>query len=268
MIGGRTTNGRKGEGLMKKLSRSLFGMMVIAAVTLILSTTAWAARSSKTKDYSIQLSSDEVSFDDEVGVAVMVVLDVSGSMGDPPKSGDRSRPKIVQAAEAVDVLLKKIETYRTANPKAPIDVGLLIFSSGVGVLDEIGPFSYDRLKSSLSEVRYGGGTAIGMALDASVRNLLKSPYLTKIAVLVTDGESNTGPNPKDVVDAIIKNRNSIGLQTDLIQLFFVAFDIDKGLYSYVDGIGDVVPAADGPGLQRVLGNFFESKIKLELETKR
>ena len=123
--------------------------------------------------------------------SVILTLDVSGSM-----AASDVQPSRLQAAE---------RAARTLIDQLPgqARVGLVTFSSAPGI---VLPLTRDHgaVEDALGDLQAGGGTAIGDALDASVKQLestsdsagskTKTPAMI---VLLTDGTSNLGMPPLD-----------------------------------------------------------------------
>jgi Ca-activated chloride channel family protein len=123
--------------------------------------------------------------------SVILALDVSGSM-----AADDVQPSRLQAAE---------RAARTLIDQLPgqARVGLVTFSSAPGI---VLPLTRDHgsVEDALGDLQAGGGTAIGDALDASVKQLQATaePAGSKtrtpaMIVLLTDGTSNLGMPPVD-----------------------------------------------------------------------
>ncbi len=119
----------------------------------------------------------------EEGIDIVAALDVSTSMGNIT---ERFGPTRLEAARAVlEEFFGTLEGDR---------VGMVIFQSRALVLSPL----TDDLDAMASRVRVAGpgliedGTAIGLGLAESVGILRESPARSRIVVLLTDGQNNTG----------------------------------------------------------------------------
>ncbi|MEM2057337.1 MAG: VWA domain-containing protein [Thermoproteota archaeon] len=122
---------------------------------------------------------------------VVLTLDTSGSMGDTFMPGTT---KIDILKEAAKHLINLFKTTR-----GNIRVGIVTFSSTANLRSDL-TNDYDKLLSVISGLRHGGSTAMGDALSISLRTLLRqSEESYKAIILLTDGKSNTGSNPRDVL---------------------------------------------------------------------
>ncbi|MFI5333208.1 MAG: VWA domain-containing protein [Candidatus Babeliales bacterium] len=115
------------------------------------------------------------------GIDIIVVLDVSGSMGMPHHAGDeRSR---------IDVA--KEEAIRFIDKRTNDAIGLVIFGS-----DAVSrcPLTADKvlLKSMIHDIEIGvinpEGTVVATSIIAAANRLKQSHAASKIMILLTDGE--------------------------------------------------------------------------------
>ena len=166
-----------------------------------------------TKGYVLQFGKDfkpGMNSVDDVGISVAIILDVSGSMGDPPRSGGRS-----QVPPGLEGLRDDHELPRRTHRRQKdlkVQVTLLKFSNGVDTvlpMTELNAEGIEKLKlcSSPENFRPDGGTAIGAALEAGAEALAQSGTIFNSLIIITDGENNNDPDPLGVMDAIYANRN-------------------------------------------------------------
>ena len=126
----------------------------------------------------------------ERSVAVMLVVDVSGSMREGPSGGtplDRTR------AAALD-LLAASPGYR---------VGLVTFAANA--LTRMPPTDDPAaLRAAFESIEagvQGGGSAVGTALGLAVERLAAEDAAARVAILVSDGIDNAGPvSPAGALD--------------------------------------------------------------------
>jgi Ca-activated chloride channel family protein len=120
------------------------------------------------------------------GVDIMLLLDVSGSM----QSLDFKLEGL--PASRVDVVKSVVRKFIVARPNDRI--GLTIFA---GLPYLVSPVTLDHgwLLGNLDRVRIGDiedGTAIGSALASGLNRLRNQTAKSKIIILMTDGQNNSG----------------------------------------------------------------------------
>jgi Ca-activated chloride channel homolog len=131
------------------------------------------------------------------GIDIVIALDLSTSMEavmddttvDPSLGGVRAEPRPTRLDTAKEVLIDFIA--RRKNDR----IGIVVFGRAAYILS---PPTLDRTvlsnmvrKMELNLVN-GNGTAIGDAVGTSVARLRRSTAKSRVIVLLTDGESNTG----------------------------------------------------------------------------
>ncbi len=126
--------------------------------------------------------------EEQKGLDILLTLDISGSM-----AAIDFKPKN-RLEEAKEVIASFIEKRRNDR------LGLVIFAATSTTKCPL-TIDYDILKFYLQETELGeleDGTAIGMALAASVNRIRHSPAKTRIVILLTDGVNNRGEiDPRD-----------------------------------------------------------------------
>lgn len=130
-------------------------------------------------------------------VALLLVIDHSGSMGTGPGSQlSMAKEAAILAAEKLDkgdrigVLIFDSETTWTL-PFTTVDEGL----------------ARQRIQDQIATIPSGGGTEILGALKVGLPELAKETVATKHAILLTDGRSFTG-RPADYLDTVEEARRS------------------------------------------------------------
>jgi Ca-activated chloride channel homolog len=116
------------------------------------------------------------------GIDVVLVLDTSGSMSERGLAGSS---KIDAVKRVVNDFLGSLRNDR---------VGIVIFSGEAVVL---GPPTLDyaasqKLVAPIDTGTLAGGTAIGTGLATGINVLRDSPAKSKVVILLTDGENNSG----------------------------------------------------------------------------
>jgi Ca-activated chloride channel family protein len=116
------------------------------------------------------------------GVDIVVVLDMSRSMAAEDMPGPR-----LEAAKAtiLDFLQRRVSDR----------VGIVVFGREAYTLCPL-TLDYSVLQTMVSQLQLGQvdgqGTAIGNALGTAINRLRRSTARSKVVILVTDGDSNTG----------------------------------------------------------------------------
>jgi len=131
---------------------------------------------------------------------VMLVVDISGSMGDDDGTG---RTKIDGAKLALLNFLQEVE------PGTPI--GLRTFPDASGSCDAgtvrspLAPRDPASMSAVIRSLTPYGDTPTADALRAAAADLMTAGYTHGTIVLVSDGESTCSPNPCDVARQIAKS---------------------------------------------------------------
>jgi hypothetical protein len=207
---------------------------------------------------------------EEDGVAVAIVYDSSGSMGERvADSTGKSAPKYVIAERALAAVIKRLQVFAlspsTAGEPRRMKVGLYCFSrDGARELVKFGPFDpkqADVFTRNLPSPN--GGTPLGNALATASQVVLKSGLSRKHVLVITDGMNTAGPDPAKVLPGL--KDQAVKQQTGL-SVHFVAFDVDAKLFNPLKKLGaTVVGAADETQLNTQLSFILEKKILLEEE---
>lgn len=195
------------------------------------------------------------------GIDIVLSLDGSGSMnasGFSAKDERASRFEIVQKI-ASDFVMKRLED----------NVGVVLFGDFAFIAS---PVTYEKgiiseMIGYLSHGMAGQNTAIGEGIAMSVRALRDSRAKSKVIVLLTDGEHNSGSiSPKEAVVMVQKNH---------IKLYTIGIgkkgEFDSALLSQLarDGGGKFFTASDEKELQGVydeIDTMERSSIKSEKHT--
>ncbi len=121
------------------------------------------------------------------GIDIVLTLDLSGSMVALDLA---TRENMVTRLDAAKHVVQNFIDER------PYDrIGLVAFASEAFVVSPL-TLNHDWLKKNVQRLELGdiemGGTAIGTALGASINRLRNHEALSRIVVLLTDGENNAG----------------------------------------------------------------------------
>lgn len=200
------------ESLLPKLKPLLFVLRILALATII---TALARP--QTKDVSTKTKTTN-------GIDILMAIDVSSSM-----LAQDLKPNRLSALKKVAADFIK---------KRPNDrIGLVVYA---GESYTKTPITSDKgiVLNSLKEVTYGtleDGTAIGMGLATSVNRLKESKAISKIIILLTDGENNAGfIEPQTAAELAVEygiKTYTIGLGTNGNALSPIAYNSD-GTFRY------------------------------------
>jgi len=143
------------------------------------------------------------------GIAIMMVLDTSGSMAALDLSTEkRERTRL----EAVQDVFEQFVVGGDGLPGRPDDaIGVVSFAR---FADTACPLTLDHtnvtavaLGLEIVTARSEDGTAIGDALGLAVERLRKSPARSRIAVLLTDGVNNAGLESPNAAAELARTQN-------------------------------------------------------------
>jgi hypothetical protein len=204
------------------------------------------------------------------GVALGIVYDTSGSMGDAVVDGQGNRtPKYQIANRALTNIVARLEQFAATNPgRLPVQAGLYVFA-GTGATEAVpmGALPGAQLHRWLRDFRQPqGNTPLGRAVQAASQAVLKSPMSRKHVLVISDGMNNSGPDPASVLPQL--QQQAAGLGTALAP-HFIAFDVSASVFNLLKRQGiTVVEAGDETQLNRQLEFILEDKILLEKEEPR
>lgn len=165
------------------------------------------------------------------GARVMMVLDVSGSMGDPADPSDPAGPtKLDLAKEAV---IGGLDQFKDDDL-----VGLRIFTTGMGdgtatfqdltPVEPIGP-NRERLRRQVEALTPLDGTPLYQVTDESYTEMLAGydPALINAVILLTDGINDDGEQSDDAaqLDQLLTTvkDNSDGENAKPVRIFTIAY---------------------------------------------
>lgn len=191
------------------------------------------------------------------GVAVAILLDTSGSMGDPVPGGTRT--KDVAARQAIESMLNATGEFTRAHPDQKVRVALMHFAGNVSVDLAVTDYDPEQVQSALARIPSPEGrTAIGDALNEARKELYRSGCLSKHILVITDGENTTGVEPEEMAREIHRRSD------ERVKLHFVAFDTDPKKFRFLKDIGGtLLSAKDETQLDAALKEIYEDKILAE-----
>jgi Mg-chelatase subunit ChlD len=201
----------------------------------------------------------------QAGIAVAVLVDVSGSMREPVSSGvGQGRPKIEIARASVLRLLGQVDQFVREHPDKPVKVGVYEFSARTRQpscrrVVPMGPPDMGRVQAAVSQMRAEGDTPIGDALIFAKQELNATGMAGQHILVVTDGQNNRGYEPADVVDVISRLP-----EDQRASVYCIAFDIAAEQFRTVRDAGGLVLAAGNEGeLQQTMDYVLTGKILAE-----
>ncbi len=163
---------------------------------------------------------------------VIVVLDASGSMGDPMKNADGTGIQKMAAA-------KQALATAIAGLSDSTWVGVMVFS-GTGYsgqwLHEPGRFQKEVLHAALESLGTDGGTPLGEFMSAATDNLLAFDVASRQLVIVTDGEA-TDATPNELRE-YAKRVLDAGIRLDVIGVAMAEDHALKGVATSYAGATD------------------------------
>ena len=149
----------------------------------------------KSQDPNIELSKNLLTKN------YYVILDGSGSMEDTGCSGNRSK---------IEVAREALINFARIVP-ADANLGLLVFYNGkINELVPLGTDNREKFISAVASCRANGGTPLLSAITRGYKTIEKQAqrqlgYGEYTLVTVTDGEANSGEDPRRIVNWILDN---------------------------------------------------------------
>ncbi len=264
---------------MKMLALAAVSLMVLMACGGGSSTSSSSPKRSPfdgTRGYILQFGDDfkpGMNAVDDFGISVVIAMDVSGSMSEPPRSG--GQPKYIQATKALSTVAGYLETLTSKQKDLRIKVSILRFSNDADVVLPLTTLDADgiaRLGAVINPDNFipSSGTAIGKAMEAGSKMLAQSGTIFNSLIVVTDGENNVRPDPRDVMAAMYSNRNTATTEdfkviTSSQLVSFVGFDVKSSQFNDFHELGARITSADSQAeIENGLKSFLEADItKLE-----
>ncbi len=193
--------------------------------------------------------------DEGLGASVAILVDHSGSMVERVEGG----PKWQVARAALEQTLAATDSFATARPDYPVNVGIYGFDTDVQTYYPMARYDGARVRAALAQIpRPDGSTAIGRALDFAREELYKAGTFRKYILVLTDGENTAGVDPAGVAEEIWR-RSEHG-----VSMYFVAFDVAADRFSFVKQVGGEVFQANGAAaLRQQLNEVYRSRILAE-----
>jgi hypothetical protein len=192
-------------------------------------------------------------------IGVVILVDTSGSMKEPPRSNRGDRKKFQMANDALAEILRQTAAWAKDHPNKPLNVSIYNFSTTSRPVLPLGEFDDAAAQQAVKNIPLPeGGTAIGLALQDAWNTLKPVGCERQFILCITDGENRNGPEPRDVVPNIHKDSKG------KVEIHFIAFDVDSHLFDFIKEYdGHVVSAGNKEELDAALKRIFEKRILLE-----
>src|SRR5208337_2240009 len=228
-----------------------------------------------TPGYILQFNKDNfkpgLNAEDDLGLSVAIAMDISGSMADPPESQPNGTPKYVQSTRALGTIANYLEDLAKSHKNMKIRICILRFSDHVEEVLPLTTLDADgiaKLNDAINPDNFlpNGRTAIGRAMEVESEILAQSGTVFNSLFIVTDGENNVEPKPKDVMKAIYSNRNNIStdefqVETSTQMTSFVGFDVQSPQFGEFKKLGARIASADNQAeIERGLKGFLAADI--------
>jgi Mg-chelatase subunit ChlD len=186
------------------------------------------------------------------GIAIAIVIDTSGSMKDPVNGG----VKIELAKKSVAEVAQLCQAYAASSPERPIQISLYQFESETKNIFPLSAPDVSKATTEAQKLTPGGGTALGSAVIAAKADLDASGFKTRRIVVITDGESNEGPDPTSVAMAIEAQAPG-----ERCGVSVIAFDVNAGVFAGVKQHGwKIYSASNAAELSKELGILIENDV--------
>ena len=205
----------------------------------------------------------------EDGVALAIVYDTSGSMGDSVRNASgQNEAKHRIAARALGAVVTRLEQFAapaTNRPRPRLSVAVYSFRKGSpAVAVPMQTFDPAKLRAWLASApKPDGNTPLGESLVQAAQALQAAHLSRRHILVITDGINTTGRDPAQVLPALLKPPPSGPARVDV---HFVAFDVAAAVFKPLKDLGaTVVGAGDERQLNEQLIFILQQKILLEDE---
>ncbi len=200
------------------------------------------------------IAMDKLSTNDRNGKDIVLAIDASGSMN---SSGFDFENEMSKEQRLSRFEITKIIASEFINNRISDNIGVVLYGDFAFIAS---PITYEKeivneMLSYLSQGMAGQNTAIGEAIAMSVRAFKYSKAKTKIIILLTDGEHNSGAiAPKDATE-LAKNEN--------IKIYTIAIgnkgEADESLLQTIakESSGEFFTAINAKELQEVYNKINE-----------
>jgi hypothetical protein len=192
---------------------------------------------------------------DATGVAILI--DVSGSMREPPRGSSEAEKKINSAWAAANAALDRLKRFAVSAPTKPLYTTVLTFSADVQTAIPLR--KVDASLPRLGRLTVRTATAIGEGLLAAREKLLAGGLQRQHIVVITDGQNSRGVSPLTVLRAF-----NLLPRSRFPRVHLVAFDVSSGIFGPLKlFLPKVHQARDAKQLDKVLEGLFARAILAE-----
>lgn len=192
------------------------------------------------------------------GIAIILTIDVSGSMRDPA-AGTTGETKVVAARRVASRALEQIGDFADTVTNMPVIAAVSTFSTRVSVIRRFSRPSRHSAEQEIRPLIANGDTAIGDALIDAKAGLNRSGLARQYIIVITDGRNTAGAAPDTVLDAF--RLLPAAYQPSV---YVIAFDIDAGLFKpLADRGATVVEARNAGQLQEAIDKILYGSILVE-----
>jgi hypothetical protein len=198
--------------------------------------------------------------DQRPGIAIVVLIDTSGSMAQSVRGhAGHQRPKNEIAREVLARIVDVTRDWHSRHSETPLYLGIVSFSGVTSNVLPAHPFDVAPTQAALGRIPApAGGTAIGLALQEGFKALYGTGCFRKHLVCITDGDNTVATPPE------LMARQLYAQTKGEVELHFVAFDTSARHFGFLKEVnGTVEEAADGAQLQTHLVELYEHRILVE-----
>jgi hypothetical protein len=179
--------------------------------------------------------------------ATSIVMDVSGSMGDPWHDGIKIDSAKKAAADLVGIIEGQAQNAGTAE-----QVNVASFSTDANLLSPL-TADYSVVRSAISQLTPTMATNIGGGIKAGFDDLQNAPSgAQRFMVLLSDGQNNTGMTNDEVLSGPVQDAANAG-----VKIYTIGFgdsgDIDESFLQQIadETGGHYYPAQDAMQLANI-----------------
>jgi prepilin-type N-terminal cleavage/methylation domain-containing protein len=241
---------------MKRIGFSLIELLIVVGIVAIIGSIALGnCRKPSVPEGPLDLSAVTQPGTTQPGsVGIFFCLDISPSMAQPLNGVLKSDI----ARNAMTKVLEQIAAYVRAHPGKRVEVGICLFDGTPRVVLPLRPFDLAAATQAIANLPPGNATAVGAAIETALAGFLAASDETKAILVMSDGESNRGRDPAEVVRAIKQNDNNRKILTADVDVYLVAFDVNADLFTPVKEAGaKVLEARDPESLKSIMQSMVE-----------
>jgi hypothetical protein len=198
----------------------------------------------------------------EDGLALVLLVDNSGSMEESVRDGAGESSKIAIAKRVAKGIVQQVAEFAAKNPALKVKFGLYGFSddSTTTYISLREGIAIKEAEKAIGWMGAAGGTPIGTALRHAQSDTAATRLSRRHIIVVTDGENTVGPAPETVLPEL--NGKS---EEETASIYFVAFDVSASRFKPVSDLGVMVAEArSGDTLKQALDMILTEKVFAEM----